>query len=182
MNTTQVTSTGIAVALAVVVALGLLFFGPRIFTPFSPTTSLTGTTTPELASNTAAVSTQSSMNPNVPSEPIPSPLPTELAGTDSKIGTGAEAVAGTQVTVHYVGRLADGTVFDSSIPRGEPFTFGLGAGQVIKGWDIGVAGMKVGGVRRLIIPASLAYGNQEVGGVIPANATLIFDIELLDVK
>ncbi len=182
MNTTQVTSTGIAVALAVIVALGLLFFGPRIFTPFSPTTTSMATST-LTSSTTTSATAPTSMNPTENSvSAIPNPLPTTLSGTDISIGTGAEAVAGKQVTVNYVGRLADGTVFDASAPRGEPFTFGLGAGQVIKGWDLGVVGMKVGGKRQLVIPADLAYGNQAVGRIIPANATLIFDIELLDVK
>ncbi len=179
MNTTQVTSTGIAVAIAVVVALGLLFFGPRIFAPFQPGSSQTATTTDMTASTTA----QTTMNSDLANpEPIPNPLPTTLTGSDTVVGTGAEAVAGKTVTVNYVGMLPNGTVFDASANHGQPFSFTLGGGQVIKGWDLGVAGMKVGGKRRLIIPSDLAYGNQAVGGVIPANATLIFDIELLDVK
>lgn len=182
MNTTQVTTTGIAVTLAVVVALGLLFFGPRIFTPFSPNTSTAATTT--IADATASTSAQtSSMDSNLSnSTPIPNPLPTTLTATDSVVGTGAEAVAGKTVTVNYVGMLPDGTVFDASANHGQPFSFTLGAGQVIKGWDQGIVGMKVGGKRRLIIPADLAYGNQAVGGVIPANATLVFDVELVQVQ
>jgi peptidylprolyl isomerase len=179
MNTTQVTSTGIAVALAVVIALGLLFFGPRIFTPFSPQGSLTGTTTPELASTTASAS--NSMNP-ISSEPIPTQLPSTLTATDQVVGTGAEAVPGKQVTVNYVGMLPDGSVFDASASHGQPFTFTLGAGQVIKGWDQGVAGMKVGGKRRLIVPADFGYGPNGYPPVIPPNATLIFDVELLGVQ
>lgn len=116
------------------------------------------------------------------SAPIPNPLPTTLTAQDTVVGTGTEAVPGKSVTVNYVGMLPNGQVFDASASHGQPFTFTLGAGQVIKGWDQGIAGMKVGGKRRLIIPASLAYGNQAVGGVIPANATLVFDIELLGVK
>lgn len=105
---------------------------------------------------------------------------TELKMEDSVVGTGAEAKAGDNVTVHYVGTLLDGTVFDASKPRGDQgFTFTLGAGQVIKGWDVGVAGMKVGGKRKLSIPSAMAYGNQAVGGVIPANSDLIFEVELL---
>ncbi|MDB4992059.1 MAG: peptidyl-prolyl isomerase, FKBP-type peptidyl-prolyl cis-trans isomerase FkpA [Parcubacteria group bacterium] len=179
MNTTQVTSTGIAVAIAVAVALGLLFFGPRIFSPFQPSAQSNATTTDMTASTTA----QNTMNPETTNpEAIPNPLPTTLTGSDTVVGTGVEAVAGKTVTVNYVGMLPDGTVFDASANHGQPFSFTLGAGQVIKGWDLGVAGMKVGGKRRLIVPADLAYGNQAVGGVIPANATLIFDVELLDVK
>ncbi|WP_151446034.1 FKBP-type peptidyl-prolyl cis-trans isomerase [Lacisediminimonas profundi] len=101
-------------------------------------------------------------------------------------GSGEEARAGAHVTVHYTGwlRNADGSAgkkFDSSKDRGDPFEFPLGAGHVIKGWDEGVQGMKVGGQRRLVIPASLGYGARGAGGVIPPNATLIFDVELLAV-
>lgn len=105
----------------------------------------------------------------------------QLQVTNVTVGTGDEAVAGKEVTVHYVGTLEDGTKFDSSRDRGTPFTFNLGAGQVIKGWDAGVAGMKVGGVRRLVIPAALGYGDR-ANGSIPANSTLLFEVELLGVK
>jgi FKBP-type peptidyl-prolyl cis-trans isomerase len=106
-----------------------------------------------------------------------------LTSVDAVIGTGEEAKNGDVVTVHYVGTLQDGTLFDASRKHGDKgFTFTLGAGQVIKGWDIGVAGMKVGGKRTLTIPSQLAYGNQAVGGVIPANATLVFEVELLKVE
>lgn len=101
---------------------------------------------------------------------------------DEIIGTGDEAVSGKSVTVNYVGTLTDGTKFDSSIDRNQPFTFNLGAGEVIKGWDEGVAGMKVGGKRKLIIPSDLGYGSAGAGGVIPPNATLIFEVELLKVN
>jgi FKBP-type peptidyl-prolyl cis-trans isomerase FkpA len=102
------------------------------------------------------------------------------------VGSGAEAVAGAQVTVHYTGWLqnADGSAggkFDSSKDRNDPFQFTLGGGQVIKGWDQGVQGMKVGGVRKLVIPSALGYGARGAGGVIPPNATLIFEVELLGV-
>jgi FKBP-type peptidyl-prolyl cis-trans isomerase len=178
----QVTSTGIAVAVAVVIALGLLFFGPRIFSPFNPQATGTATTTDMAASTTAA--TASSMDSNLTNNaaPIPNPLPTTLTATDEVTGTGAEATAGKTVTVNYVGMLPDGTVFDASANHGQAFSFTLGAGQVIKGWDQGIQGMKVGGKRQLIIPPDLAYGNQAVGGVIPANATLIFEVELVGVQ
>jgi FKBP-type peptidyl-prolyl cis-trans isomerase len=102
---------------------------------------------------------------------------------DLKEGTGATATAGKTVTVHYTGWLAkDGKKFDSSVDRGQPFMFHLGAGEVIKGWDEGVTGMKVGGKRQLRIPPELGYGTRGAGGVIPPNATLIFDVELLGVK
>jgi FKBP-type peptidyl-prolyl cis-trans isomerase FkpA len=101
---------------------------------------------------------------------------------DLKEGDGDEAKKGTKVSVHYTGWLTDKTKFDSSKDRGEPFVFPLGAGRVIKGWDAGVAGMKVGGKRKLTIPPELGYGSRGAGGVIPPNATLIFEVELLKVN
>ncbi len=106
----------------------------------------------------------------------------ELKIVDIKVGTGAPAVIGKKVRVHYTGVLTNGVKFDSSRDRGEPFEFTLGAGDVIRGWDQGVAGMKVGGIRQLTIPPFLAYGERGAGGVIPPNATLEFEIELLDVR
>ncbi|MES9860054.1 MAG: FKBP-type peptidyl-prolyl cis-trans isomerase [Candidatus Thiodiazotropha sp. LLP2] len=97
-------------------------------------------------------------------------------------GDGEIAEAGQQVTVHYTGWLLDGDKFDSSVDRNQPFDFALGKGMVIRGWDEGVAGMKVGGKRRLTIPPQLGYGAQGAGGVIPPNATLVFDVELLAVS
>ena len=108
--------------------------------------------------------------------------PSGLKYTDVKVGTGAEAKSGQTAVVHYTGTLTDGKKFDSSKDRGQPFSFPLGAGRVIKGWDEGVAGMKVGGVRTLTIPPALGYGAQGAGGVIPPNATLVFEFELVDVK
>jgi len=99
-----------------------------------------------------------------------------------KEGTGAIAKNGDTVSVHYVGVLENGTKFDSSVDRGTPFEFSLGAGQVIPGWDIGVEGMKIGEKRKLTIPSELAYGSRGAGGVIPPNATLIFEVELLGIK
>jgi len=99
-----------------------------------------------------------------------------------EVGTGAQAVAGKTVAVHYTGKLQDGKVFDSSISRGEPIEFPLGKGRVIKGWDEGITLMKVGGKAQLIIPPDLGYGERGAGGVIPPNATLVFDVELVDVK
>lgn len=98
------------------------------------------------------------------------------------VGTGATAEAGQNVTVHYTGWLTNGTKFDSSKDRGLPFGFSLGAGMVIKGWDEGVAGMKVGGVRKLTIPPAMGYGARGAGGVIPPNAVLVFEVELLDIE
>jgi FKBP-type peptidyl-prolyl cis-trans isomerase len=101
---------------------------------------------------------------------------------DTTVGDGAVASKGQTVSVHYTGWLENGTKFDSSKDRDDPFEFKLGAGQVIRGWDEGVAGMKVGGVRRLTIPPQLGYGDRGAGGVIPPKATLIFEVELLSIR
>jgi FKBP-type peptidyl-prolyl cis-trans isomerase FkpA len=115
-------------------------------------------------------------------------LPSGLQFEDTTVGSGAEAVAGQHVKVHYTGWLHDPTAahsrgrkFDSSKDRGDPFAFSLGAGQVIRGWDEGVQGMKVGGTRVLTIPSDLGYGARGAGGVIPPNATLVFEVDLLGV-
>jgi peptidyl-prolyl cis-trans isomerase A (cyclophilin A) len=105
-----------------------------------------------------------------------------LEYTEVAPGTGVQAAAGKTVRVHYTGRFPEGKVFDSSIPRGEPLEFVLGQGRVIKGWDEGIALMKVGGKAVLTIPPHLAYGERGAGGVIPPNATLVFDVELVEVK
>lgn len=107
--------------------------------------------------------------------------PSGLKYVDLMVGTGDEAKSGMTVSVHYTGWLENNTKFDSSRDRGTPFSFTLGAGQVIKGWDEGVVGMKIGGKRKLIIPQELGYGAQGAGGVIPPNATLIFEVELVKV-
>lgn len=109
-------------------------------------------------------------------------METELKIEDLVVGTGDEAVSGKKVTVHYSGTLVDGTKFDSSYDRSTPFSFSLGAGEVIKGWDQGVSGMKVGGKRKLTIPSNLGYGERGVGAIIPPNATLVFEVELLKVE
>ena len=159
MKPTQ-TTIAVAVALTVIVFF-FIFNGMSIFTSLIPTT---GTTTNQTASTAM-------------------PTVTDLQITDEIIGTGAAAVAGDKVTVQYVGSLTDGTVFDASASHSaDGFTFNLGKGEVIQGWDQGVAGMKEGGKRRLVIPASLAYGDRAVGNVIPANSTLIFEVELVKVQ
>ena len=134
---------------------------------------------------TQQTSTQASQQPT--STAVPGN--TALIKTDVKLGTGAEAVAGNNVSVHYTGWLYEeaapghkGAKFDSSRDRGNPFQFPLGAGRVIKGWDQGVVGMKVGGQRTLVIPPELGYGARGAGGVIPPNATLLFEVELLGVN
>lgn len=109
------------------------------------------------------------------------PQGTNLEIKDEKVGDGAAAATGKKVTVHYTGTLTDGTKFDSSVDRNEPFTFTLGEGRVIQGWEQGIQGMKVGGKRKLTIPPSLGYGSQ-ANGPIPANSTLIFEVELLKVE
>jgi FKBP-type peptidyl-prolyl cis-trans isomerase FkpA len=109
------------------------------------------------------------------------PMTSQLEIKEITVGTGDEAKTGQSVNVHYTGWLTDGTKFDSSVDRGKPFSFRLGAGMVIKGWDQGVAGMKVGGKRKLTIPPELGYGQRGAGGVIPPGATLVFDVEFLSV-
>ena len=149
-------STGIAVALAVVVALSFMFLGSWVFAPFE--------SAPEDAFEAETQANQST-----------------LMVTDETVGTGAEAVAGSRVTVNYVGRLEDGTIFDASANHGGTFSFTLGAGEVIAGWDQGILGMKEGGKRFLTVPPELGYGNRPVGPI-PANSTLIFEVDLIDVE
>ena len=106
----------------------------------------------------------------------------ELIIEELTVGNGATAAAGQSVSVHYTGWLTNGTKFDSSVDRNDPFEFNLGRGQVIAGWDQGVAGMQIGGKRKLTIPPELGYGERGAGGVIPPNATLVFEVELLGVR
>lgn len=132
---------------------------------------------------TAAASGRAQTDTSSPTKVTGKPKTTSsgLQYWDIVVGTGATAVAGKPVKVHYTGWLTNGKKFDSSVDRGQPFGFPLGGGQVIKGWDEGVAGMKVGGKRQLRIPPELGYGARGAGGAIPPNATLIFDVELLEV-
>lgn len=176
----QPTQTGIAVALALVVVI-MFFILPGLspFGTLSPANeaAVIEATTTDITNTTAQVA------PTImPAETTPI---TQLMMKDETVGTGAAAAVGDSVTVKYVGALTNGTVFDASATHPETvngFTFTLGAGQVIKGWDQGIVGMKVGGKRQLLIPASLAYGSQAVGGVIPANSDLVFEVELLKVQ
>lgn len=181
----NVTGVGIAVALAVIIAGALLFFGPSLFTFINPHTApqnASAGTIPNTSPNTSMQEqSQNSQLSDISATDAPANV-TELMGKDIVVGSGAEAKAGDMVTVNYVGMLTNGQVFDASANHGTTgFTFPLGAGQVIKGWDQGVAGMKVGGKRELIIPASLAYGAQSVGSI-PANSTLIFEVELVNIQ
>jgi peptidylprolyl isomerase len=118
---------------------------------------------------------------NTPSDAMTT-TPSGLQYQDEALGSGQEAKAGDHVVVHYTGTLMDGRKFDSSRDRGRPFEFALGEGTVIRGWDEGVAGMKPGGRRRLVIPPELGYGSRGAGGVIPPNATLVFDVELMEIR
>lgn len=164
------TPTGIAVALALAVVI-IIFVLPNF--------PLLDSSVPSGAANvqSAGDSNQS------PTTTMPNQDVTQLQITDEVVGTGPAAAAGDVVTVNYVGSLTNGTVFDASANHGTSgFTFNLGAGQVIRGWDQGIVGMKVGGKRKLIIPASLAYGEQAIGNIIPANSTLVFEVELLKVE
>lgn len=191
MNGVQV---GIAVAIAVIIGVAFMFFGPAFFQLFGRTS--VETEDARVLSQNEVLGVQSGAGTtaggSAAASPAPAPqpsmqfpltdVPTQLALRDDVVGTGAEAVSGKNIAVHYTGYLVDGTVFDSSVTRGTPFTFTLGAGQVIQGWDQGFAGMKVGGKRTLIIPPDMAYGASGAGGVIGPNATLVFEVELLGVQ
>lgn len=179
----KITSTGIAVAVAVVFAMALLFFGPQFLTILFPQSEGDQSVTLDGTSADGSASAGDSTNPNPLSmQDSSGALPTTLTVSDITVGTGPEAKAGDTVSLTYVGALPDGTVFDASANHGgQPFTFTLGAGQVIKGWDQGIVGMKVGGKRQLIIPPDMAYGSHAVGSI-PANSTLIFNVELLNVQ
>ena len=164
-----------ALALAVIAVI-------FIFPSLSPFGSVAPAS--EAATTTAMAATTTTTNDQSASTTMPTDQNvTSLEVKDETVGTGAAAKAGDTVTVNYVGALTNGTVFDASANHGTSgFTFTLGAGQVIQGWDQGIVGMKVGGKRELVIPASLAYGAQGIPGVIPPNATLVFQVELLKVQ
>ncbi|MBI2723839.1 MAG: FKBP-type peptidyl-prolyl cis-trans isomerase [Chloroflexi bacterium] len=164
---------------------------PASKTPVGGPTQITGGVRPaqsSAATSTAATpaATQPLSDGNAPGIPqLTGTIQTSSTGLryiDEKVGGGAQPKAGNNVTVHYTGWLTNGTKFDSSVDRGQPFSFPLGQGRVISGWDEGVASMKVGGKRRLIIPANLAYGAAGRPPTIPQNATLIFDVELLSIN
>lgn len=174
----------IAVAVALVVVI--LFLGARFLSqPTSQTMDQNSLTDQNANSNIATgitIATTTNPNNTMNQNTNSSSNAGGLIVKDTLIGTGAEAKAGNLVSVQYTGSFADGKVFDSSIPRGQPLQFVLGAGQVIPGWDQGILGMKVGGKRTLIIPPALGYGAAGFPPVIPANATLYFDVELTAVQ
>jgi len=178
----------IVIAIVIVVVVGALIFwqsgsqNKEVNNNLSSANSINAVVLPEEGS--AGQSKETNNNSNNANTMNIITLPDGLQITDEVVGTGVEAKAGNAVAVNYIGTLADGKKFDSSYDAGrQPFVFLLGAGKVIKGWDEGVVGMKVGGKRKLVIPSALAYGEQGAGnGIIPPNSTLIFEIELLGVQ
>ena len=153
------------IAVVIVLVVAVLVFVPRFFTQKQAQIN-----------QDININTDNKMDQNTTSNEA------GLVVKDVVVGTGAEAKVGNMVSVNYTGKFADGKIFDSSIPRGKPIEFTLGIGQVIKGWDQGVSGMKVGGKRTLVIPPNLGYGAEGYPGAIPGNATLYFEVELVGVK
>ncbi len=191
MNNPKV-NQGVAIGAGVIVVLGLLMFGTSVVQSPGDVDSVTNTSdfdqVPQAnIEQTAIQTTPEATKPEEIKKETTKIMSEEITTkeglkyTDIVVGTGAVAVAGKEVTVHYTGTFTNGKKFDSSVDRGQPLPFLLGAGKVIKGWDLGVAGMKVGGKRQLTIPASLGYGANTYGPI-PGNSTLLFDVELLSVK
>jgi peptidylprolyl isomerase len=168
----------ILISLGVMLVCGLLV----VFAQF------TNTTAPALADElnvtqpAITIADNTMTNASNPQSNDVQTTPSGLKYIEQKVGTGATPTKGQTVVVHYTGTLENGKKFDSSRDRGQPFEFNIGMGQVIKGWDEGLSTMQVGGQRRLIIPSELGYGSRGAGNVIPPNATLVFDVELLDVQ
>lgn len=162
---------GVAVGVSIVAVILFLFFSAFGFWPVSNPKPVSDTTNPN-NQNTNMQNVDDSQNVTTAGQ---------LLTADEVVGTGAEVTAGKTITVNYKGTLLNGTTFDSSYTRGEPLSIEIGVGKVIQGWDKGLIGMKVGGKRKLVIPPALAYGDQAVGPI-PAGSTLVFEVELLDVK
>jgi FKBP-type peptidyl-prolyl cis-trans isomerase len=184
MNTFT-TREWIATGLGVVAAI-ILFFGGSILNAFKGATNQAPAgQTASLPAETTSTGTTTSTAPSATSTKNTMQNISKTQGLeiyDEVVGTGAEAKAGQTIQAHYVGTLVNGTKFDSSVDRGQPFEFTLGVGQVIQGWDIGIQGMKVGGKRKLVISPELGYGARGAGNLIPPNATLIFEVQLVAVK
>ncbi len=166
---------------AIIVIVVIAAIGYAAYTAFSSQKQAANAAAAQSANLTATAKVPT----QIPGTPSSAQIITTSSGLkyqDMVVGTGAEAKSGNTVTVNYTGWLTNGTKFDSSLDRNQPFSFQLGTGNVIKGWDEGVVGMKVGGKRKLIIPPDLGYGAQGAGSSIPPNATLVFEVELLSVK
>ncbi len=177
---------GVAVWLAVIVVFAAFLFGNNLFGFFSPQQADVESSLQDQIQSNADVINESDATGTNPSTITPTNPPTTMEHkgliiTDERVGTGAEAVAGKTIVVNYKGTFTDGKQFDSSYDRGEPLSFLLGSGQVIQGWDMGFAGMKVGGKRKIVVPPELGYGPNDYGPI-PGNSTLVFEVELLDVK
>jgi peptidylprolyl isomerase len=165
------------IVIAIIAAVGLLVISQTSSSSSTPVAATPPPATSSAGGNSVLCASQPAALTGVKDADVK-----ELKLEDKMIGSGAEAVSGKMVVMNYIGRLTDGTQFDTSCGKPSPFEFNLGGGQVIAGWDQGIVGMKVGGIRRLIIPASLGYGAAGAGGVIPPNAALVFDVELIEVK
>lgn len=169
----------IFIGLLVGIVYSVLYFANKSNTEIKLPKNMAGQNEDANQNNNQKVAPSAAANTQ-PAEPVKND---ELQYAILKQGSGPEAKKGDKVSVHYVGTLTDGTKFDSSVDRGTPFSFTLGAGQVIQGWDVGVAGMKIGERRRLVIPPKFGYGEEGTpGGPIPPNATLIFEVELLKIN
>lgn len=165
------------VVVLIIFVVGYYLYSRRSASEIAQEAALLLQTEPTSVPTTVISPTEASPVPTV----VPTVLPNGLKIEDQKVGQGKEAKEGDTISIHYIGTLADGKKFDSSYDRGQPFETQIGVGQVIKGWDKGVLGMKVGGKRRLTIPPELGYGATGAGNVIPPNATLIFEVELIGI-
>ncbi|MCS7030856.1 MAG: FKBP-type peptidyl-prolyl cis-trans isomerase [Gloeomargarita sp. SKYG116] len=171
----------ILISLVVFIVSALVLLGAQVLANLQSAPAIAAPDAPPAEESTVAPATEVTQRPSTTLDDWII-TPSGLRYQELRPGKGASPKRGQTAVVHYVGKLADGQVFDSSYERNQPFRFRVGVGQVIKGWDEGVATMKVGGQRRLEIPPELGYGAQGVGGVIPPNATLYFDVELLAIQ